>query len=68
MQLTINIIIFLKKFPLFLWTVMSRPVCLFGVLLSTQFIHSFGDVTIAGEGLQSLTYARLSWPFSSESS
>ena len=29
--------------------------------------HSFGDVTIAGEGLQILTYARHLWPFSSES-
>ena len=27
--------------------------------------HSFGDVTIAGEGLQILTYARRSWPLSS---
>ena len=27
--------------------------------------HSFGDVPIAGEGLQNLTYARHLWPLSS---
>ena len=30
--------------------------------------HSFGDVIIAGEGLQILTYARHLWPLSSEDS
>ena len=30
--------------------------------------HSYRDVTIAGEGLQILTYARPSWPLSSEGS
>ena len=30
--------------------------------------HSYGDVTIAGEGLQILTNARFSWPLSSEDS
>ena len=30
--------------------------------------HSFADVTIAGERLQFLTYARHSWPLSSEGS
>ena len=30
--------------------------------------HSYGDVTIAGEGLQILTYARHSWTLSSEGS
>ena len=30
--------------------------------------HSYGNVTIAGEGLQILTYARQSWPLSSEGS
>ena len=30
--------------------------------------HSYRDVTITGEGFQILIYARLSWPFSSESS
>ena len=38
-------------------------VCLFG-----EFFHSYADVTIAGEGLQILTYARDSWPWSSEGS
>ena len=31
-------------------------------------LENFGDVTIAGEGLQILTYARHSWPLSSEGS
>ena len=30
--------------------------------------HSYKDVTITGEGLQILTYARHSWPFSREGS
>ena len=30
--------------------------------------HSHGDVTMAGEGLQILTYARHSWPLNSECS
>ena len=30
--------------------------------------HSYGDVTITGEGLQILTNARQSWPLSSEGS
>ena len=30
--------------------------------------HSYGDVTIAGEGLQIFPYARHSWPLSSEAS
>ena len=33
-----------------------------------RIFHSFGDVTIAGERLQILTYARHSWPLSSEGS
>ena len=36
----------------------------------SRMFHSYGDVTIADEGLQvlTLTYARLSWPLSSEDS
>ena len=30
--------------------------------------HSFGDVIVAGEGLQILTYARHLWPFIIEGS
>ena len=44
-------------------------VCLlawFFVLLEN--FHSYGDVTIADEELQIMTYARHSWPFSSEGS
>ena len=33
-----------------------------------RIFHSYGDVSIAGEGLQILTYARHSWPLSSEGS
>ena len=35
---------------------------------NSRIFHSFGDVTITGEGLQYLTYARHSWPLSSEGS
>ena len=44
--------------------------CLFVWSLSSHSIifQSYGDVTIAGEGLQILTYARHSWPLSSEDS
>ena len=34
----------------------------------SRIFHSYGDVTIAGEGLQILIYARHSWPLSSEGS
>ena len=34
----------------------------------SRIFHSHGDVSIAGEGLQILTYARHSWPLSSERS
>ena len=33
-----------------------------------RIFHLYGDVTIAGEGLQILTYARHVWPLSSEGS
>ena len=32
----------------------------------SRIFHSFGDVTITGEGLQIFTYTRHSWPLSSE--
>ena len=41
---------------LFVWSVSSH----------SRIIHSFGDVTIAGQGLQILTYARHLWPLRSE--
>ena len=48
---------------------MDLIVCLFGVFSSNSIIfHSFGDIIIAGEGLQILTYARHSWPLISEGS
>ena len=34
----------------------------------SRIFHSYGDVTIAGEGLQILSYAQHSWPLSSEGS
>ena len=49
----------------------SRVEILFWSLsFHSRMFHSYGDVTIADEGLQvlTLTYARLSWPLSSEDS
>ena len=43
--------------------------CLFVYLefiVHSKIFHSYGDVTIAGEGLQLLTYARHPWSLSSE--
>ena len=41
-------------------------VCLFwGLSSHLRIFHSYGDVTIPGEGLQILTYARHSWSLSS---
>ena len=37
-----------------------------GFTSHSRIFHSYGYVTIAGEGLQILTYARHSWPLSSE--
>ena len=34
----------------------------------SRIFHSFGNVTIAGEGLQTVTYARQLWPLSSQGS
>ena len=44
--------------------------CLFvwGFTSHSRFFHIYGDVTITGEGLQMLTYARHLWPLSSEGS
>ena len=36
------------------------------VPLHSRIIHLFRDVTIAGKGLQILTYARHLWPLTSE--
>ena len=45
-------------FVYFVWSLSSHSI----------IYHSYGDVAIAGEGLQMLTYARHSWPLSSEGS
>ena len=39
-----------------------------GFLSHSRIFHSYGDVTIAGEGLQNLTYTRHSWLLNSERS
>ena len=50
-------------------TLMDIILCKFAVVWSlsshSRIFHSYGDVTITGEGLQILTYARHSWPLSS---
>ena len=43
-------------------------VCLFVFYFPLENFHSYGDVTITGEGLQILTHARHLWPLSSEGS
>ena len=45
-------------------------VCLFVWSFSSHstFFHSYGDVTISGEGQQLFIYARHSWPLSSDGS
>ena len=49
--------------------VLSLFVCLwFYVPLENFHSYMYEDVTITGEGLQILTYARHSWPLSSEDS
>ena len=43
---------------------LNKFVCLFGGFSShSRIFHLYGDVTIAGEGLQVLTYVRHSWSF-----
>ena len=39
-----------------------------GFFVPLENFHSFGDVTIAGERLQIMTYARNSWPLCSDGS
>ena len=46
------------NYVLFVWSLSSH----------SRSFHSYGVVTIANEGLQILTYARHSWPLSSECS
>ena len=43
-------------------------VVVFLCVLFLRIFYSFGDVTIAVEGLQNFTYAPHSWPLSSEGS
>ena len=52
------------KFPL----AQSFLIFVWGLLSHSVIFHSYGDVTITDEGLQILTYARHSWPLSSEGS
>ena len=55
---------------LFLCLYLCLFLCLFAWSLSshTRIFHSYGDVTVVGEGRQILTYAWHSWPLSSEGS
>ena len=61
---------FLQRFSfLILQTPNKLSVSLFRVFRPSRgFFHSYGDVTITGEGLQILTYTRHLWPLWSESS
>ena len=45
-------------------------VCLFvwNISADLRIFHSYGDVTVAGEGLQILTYVRRTWPLSRKGS
>ena len=43
-------------------------VCLGFFRPNREFVHSYGDVAIAGEGLYILTYPRHSWPLTSKGS
>ena len=46
----------------------TLSVCLFGWCFTSHSknFHLFGDIIMTGEGLQILTFARHSWPLSSE--
>ena len=57
-SLVLCVFIFFVFFVLEFWSFSSH----------SRIFHSFRDVTIAGEGLQNFTYARHSWPLSSEGS
>ena len=54
----LDIAVSLDLFCLFVWSFSYH----------SNFFYSFGDVTIADEGLQILTYAQHLWPFSNEGS
>ena len=53
-------------FILFCFVFVGLFVCLEFIVPLENFFYSYVDVTITGEGLQSLTYAQHSWPLSSE--
>ena len=50
-------ILIIMIYGIFVFDIVCLSICLFGVYRPTRDFHSFGDVTIAGEGLQILTYA-----------
>ena len=50
------------------WFYVSKLLFVWGLSSHSRIFHSYGDVIITCEGLQILTYARHSWPLSSESS
>ena len=47
---------------------MTKNLFVLSLSSHSRIFHSYGDVTIAGEGLQILTYDRHPWPLSSEGS
>ena len=57
-QMLSVVVFFLEIVCVIVWGFSSR----------SRIFHSYGDVTITGERLQILTYARHSWPLSSEGS
>ena len=50
------------------WKKLFVCLILWSLSSHSRIFHSYVDITIAGEGLQILTYARLSWSLSSEGS
>ena len=57
-----NVFDLLESFYLILF------VCLGFIVILENFVHSYWDVTVAGEGLRSFTYSRHSWILISEGS
>ena len=61
------IVLFCVLFCLFCFVLFCLSVCL-SLPVPLETIHSYGDVTTTGWGVQSLTYSWHSWPLSTEGS
>ena len=46
----------------------TNEMFVWGFSSHSRMFHSYGDVTMTGEGLQILTYTRHLWPLSNEGS